>query len=351
MGPDDLVPIGRRLEHFPRGWFLAAFSDQLRPGQVQKLHFMGKPAVLYRTESGQAVMTDAFCPHLGAHLGYGGTVEGEQIRCPFHGFRFDPSGACVATGYGTKPPPNAKLPVWPIEEMNGLILAYSHEDQNSPPSWRVPPLDDVGWTDLVHHTWEIDANPYDTAENSVDFGHFEAVHGYQQAEITKPLETDGPLLKASYAINRSARTFGKAKSIRAEFDIIKWGLGYSCVEVHVPEFGMHSRHFVFGRPIDEDRLCLRIAISLKHIEHPSRINPVMALLPRSWLHWIILTLSMRGYRNDVAQDFEIWQNKARILRPPVAAGDGPIPAFRVWTRQFDPGHVPEPPRLSVNAND
>lgn len=55
---------------------------------------------------------DAYCPHLGAHLGIGGTVEGETLRCPFHAFRFDTGGVCVATGYGTKPPPTARARVW-----------------------------------------------------------------------------------------------------------------------------------------------------------------------------------------------------------------------------------------------
>ena len=42
---------------------------------------------------------DAFCPHLGAHLGYGGLVEESTIRCPFHAWRFDGTGACVEVPY------------------------------------------------------------------------------------------------------------------------------------------------------------------------------------------------------------------------------------------------------------
>ena len=44
---------------------------------------------------------DAFCPHLGAHLGMGGTVEGNALRCPFHGWEFATSGACTAIPYAT----------------------------------------------------------------------------------------------------------------------------------------------------------------------------------------------------------------------------------------------------------
>src|SRR5436190_1553595 len=82
--------------------------------------------VLYRTAEGRAVVTHPFCPHLGAHLGHGGRVEGETLRCPFHGFRFDASGACVAAYPGAKPPPKCQLPVYASREKNGHILAFFH---------------------------------------------------------------------------------------------------------------------------------------------------------------------------------------------------------------------------------
>ena len=35
----------------------------------------------------------AFCPHMGAHLGMGGVVVGNSLRCPFHGWSFNASGS------------------------------------------------------------------------------------------------------------------------------------------------------------------------------------------------------------------------------------------------------------------
>ena len=87
---------------FPRGWFVIAFSDELKPGQVEPLHYFDQDLVLFRTETGQAKVMDAFCPHLGAHLGYGGKVEGEGIRCPFHAWRFNGEGSAT-----TCPTPSA----------------------------------------------------------------------------------------------------------------------------------------------------------------------------------------------------------------------------------------------------
>ena len=59
--------------------------------------------VAFRTESGQAKVVDAYCPHMGAHLGYGirdqaghgSAVVGESIVCPFHGWAYDGEGKCT----------------------------------------------------------------------------------------------------------------------------------------------------------------------------------------------------------------------------------------------------------------
>jgi len=45
--------------------------------------------VVWRGESGKVYVADAYCPHLGAHLGVGGEVAGECIKCPFHGWAFE----------------------------------------------------------------------------------------------------------------------------------------------------------------------------------------------------------------------------------------------------------------------
>ena len=86
--------MARREDHhdplpIPNGWFAVAWSRELHAGDVRPIHYFGEDLVLFRTRSGQARVLDAFCPHLGAHLGYGGRVMGETVRCPFHGWQFD----------------------------------------------------------------------------------------------------------------------------------------------------------------------------------------------------------------------------------------------------------------------
>src|SRR5690606_36915397 len=93
LGPRTAAERG--LPPIPWGWFVVGLSHELHPGDVRPVRYFDRDLVLWRTEAGEARVWDAHCPHLGAHLGYGGTVEGETLRCPFHHFRFDGQGRCV----------------------------------------------------------------------------------------------------------------------------------------------------------------------------------------------------------------------------------------------------------------
>jgi phenylpropionate dioxygenase-like ring-hydroxylating dioxygenase large terminal subunit len=47
--------------------------------------YFGQEMVAWRAQSGSLTVMDAYCEHLGAHLGFGGHVEGDVIECAFHG--------------------------------------------------------------------------------------------------------------------------------------------------------------------------------------------------------------------------------------------------------------------------
>lgn len=324
---------------FPVGWYAAAFSDELAPGEVRPLTFLGQKVVLFRTESGRAALLDAFCPHMGAHLGIGGTVIGESIRCPMHAFRFDAQGACVATGYGTKPPTKCRGRAWPVLERNGAVLAYYHPEGEAP-TWEPPEHSLESFSPIRRRTYDaLRSHPQETTENSVDLGHLPVVHGYEDVRVVDPLRVDGPYLTTRYAMKR--RSFLPGPPFEAVFHIHVWGLGYSFVEVEVPSHGFSTRHYVFATPNEGETITLRIGASFR--------IPRLSLGSRAlrWLDRIVGPTLIENFENDVSQDFEIWTNKRYVHPPALAEGDGPVGRYRRWARQFYPELAPEGVSVAV----
>src|SRR5215471_2582860 len=99
-----------------RGWYLALYADELPVGAVRTLRYCGRDLVTFRGEDGEVALVDAHCAHLGAHLGVGGKVVGNAIRCPFHGWEWHSSGICSRIPYAKVIPPKARLRTYPVVE-------------------------------------------------------------------------------------------------------------------------------------------------------------------------------------------------------------------------------------------
>jgi nitrite reductase/ring-hydroxylating ferredoxin subunit len=306
----------------PSGWYVVATSRELEPGTVLSRHYFGRDLVLFRTQSGQAVVADAYCPHLGANLG-DGRVEGETIRCPFHGFCFDAKGTCVANAYGTEPSAAARLRTWPVQEKNHVVLVYYHP-LGEAPSWEVPAFEIEGWSGFLCRRYDVASHPQETSENSVDFGHFTNVHRFTDSEMTRPATTSGPLLTTGYAVYRSLAELGLRKVVlRVEYNVFVWGLGYSVVELHLPQLRADLRLFVLPVPVDDEGIHLRLGAMTRG----GHFLPIAPLINRFVFEFLCL---------EVRQDIPVWERKRYIERPALVKGDGPIGIYRKWARQFYP---------------
>lgn len=316
----------RGLPPFPTGWYLAAFSDELRPGDVLSRTLCGQEVVLFRAQSGSPSVLDAYCPHLGAHLGHGGKVVGETLRCPFHGFCFDTQGACTSTGYGTRPPPRARLRRWPLLERNGALLVY-FDASGAAPSWEPPAYEHEDWTPVRWNRRPLRSHPQETSENSADLGHFRWIHGYRD-EALLGTHVEGPYFGTRVAFSRGR--------VRTEIAIHVWGLGVSVVDVAVPEYGLSNRHYVYSTPTDGTQVAFQVACQTQVSTLAQGLGRLVPRAARRALAGVINVLSLRGLVADSGQDFPIWENKRFIHPPALAEGDGPVGRFRQWARQFYP---------------
>jgi len=321
------------LKPFPNGWFTLAYSHELKNGEILTRRFAGKDIVLFRTQSGKLAITEPYCPHLGGHFGYGGVVEGESIKCPFHYFCFDTKGDCTATGYGTKPSDKLKLPVYHSAEKNGFILLW-FDEKNNAPTWQVPDEDWTGWSEPRLAEYDFDSHPQETTENSVDFGHFSIVHGYGSVETLESMNSNGHYMYARYAMDRIADFVGKKRKVRSHFKANIYGLGYSLVEAKVPELDIEYRFTVMSMPTDVGKLKMRTSTRMKLKNDFSKITPLMNLLPKKMANQILIDKAAEGFEHDLAQDFVIWKKKIYIDPPVLAKGDGPVAQYRNWAQQF-----------------
>src|SRR2546423_5728771 len=132
-GPDTLA--GRYLRRF---WQPIHLSHDLKAGWSIPLRVLGEDLTLYRGETGTPFVVGHKCAHRGVQLS-AGTVEGNDIRCAYHGWKYDGSGQCIEQpGTPNSFADKVRIKSYPAVERLGMIFAYMGEGQ--PPAPRHYPL-------------------------------------------------------------------------------------------------------------------------------------------------------------------------------------------------------------------
>ena len=310
----------------PYGWFALAYSSDLAPGDVQPLHRFNEELVLFRTDDGKACAMEAYCPHLGAHLGHGGKVQGDAIQCPFHGWEFDGRGQCVKIPYASRMPRRAAsgpcLYSYPVQERNQMIWAWYHPRRIAP-LWDiedVPELSDPDWTPIDRYEWEVETPIQEAGENAVDIAHFVTVHG-AQAMPRATISTDGHCRETRLVCPIPAiDDEGNMDFTRLE-DIHL--LTRSCGPgLTIQNFSMQWKTTLLGAvtPITATRMKLYFAFTKRRDLTPQ-------------FNFLVDAMTAEIVR-QVQQDIPIWENKRFHASPLLCDGDGPIAKYRKWFAQF-----------------
>ena len=323
------TPTSQSLDPFPDGWYLIGPSDDIRAGKLIEKTWMGEQIIVWRGVDGAVCVADAFCPHLGAHLGpsTGGKLSDGNLVCPFHGFEYDTTGRCVATP--TAPPPRtARLTCYESKEAAGFVFAY-HGRSGDGASWQLPDFASARYFRATRRL-RFRGHPQTTSENSVDRSHLGHVHGYAKLQQTTPTEVDGPVLSSAYSFTRPMLSRGLGwVTISVDISIRVWGLGISTVEIK-SEGGLLARQWVLATPVDGELIDLWLAVDIKQ-------------LPPHW--WFKGVVAWIGYRlapylfvnelvREVLKDAEIWARQRYRAQPVLAAPDRDIVRFRRYAEQF-----------------
>jgi len=320
----DRIQTGDELERcpfpVPYGWFCVHYSHEIKPGEIKIEKAFGKEWVLFRGEDGAVGMTDPFCPHLGAHLGHGGKVVGDNIQCPFHNWEFDSEGWCKKIPYGKVMPGIARkkpiLKALPVIEKYGMIFVWYHPKEEEP-MWDVPTVDFFEDTDgheeVRYHSWDIGTCIQEMGENSVDTPHLKFLHG---APIIPDVEAhaEGPIW--NYNIMNGY--------------IYGTGYGPGIVETYHCKDEVKMLMFATPTPVDEEMSRVRMAFTWK--KYPD--NPENSAIAEHLYHHSIGEAEGEESAGFESVDLIVWDNKKYRPKPLLCDGDGPILKWREYFKQF-----------------
>jgi phenylpropionate dioxygenase-like ring-hydroxylating dioxygenase large terminal subunit len=156
-------------------WYVAGWSHDIGRDPVQRM-LLGEPVVLYRREDGTPIAMEDRCAHRLAPLSMG-RVEGDAIRCLYHGFLFSAEGQCGEIPGQAMVPPRTCVRAYQVCERNSWVWVWMGDPGRADPS-RIAPskaLDDPAWILRGGHL-DYEANYQLINDNLLDLTHLTYVH-------------------------------------------------------------------------------------------------------------------------------------------------------------------------------
>ena len=316
----------------PTGWFQFAWSAEISPGEVRPLRYFDRELVAYRGESGELHVLDAHCLHMGAHLGYGGSVERDCIRCPFHGWLWDGSGQNAEIPYGVRPNfINLRTAAYPVEEIDGLALMW-FSPSGAEPTWKPPsvlaPYLPSDFYDLFPHCTRQDQLrmvPQLIAENTIDFAHLKWVHRWEAGEPEiLDFRADGPRFTAT--MRGVLETPRGTAELRTTMN--NWGVGLSTGH----NIGLRPFVQVISAiPVDSDTCDVRLSTFVT-LPEGEAVDPSV---PDKMANSIVRAQAREVLDEGATGDRNIWGHMRYVPRPPLVAEEmDATKALRRWAGQF-----------------
>jgi phenylpropionate dioxygenase-like ring-hydroxylating dioxygenase large terminal subunit len=165
-------------------WYPICTTDELNEENPRLVELLGVRLVAFRDESGNAHVLSDTCIHRGGSLSKG-KVNGDCVRCPYHGWEYDGSGNCVLIpSMGDKKPPGrAKVDSYPVQVKYGVVFAFLGDlpETERPPLHVVEEYEQEGWQFSGPLVFELEAYYERSIENGLDPVHNEFVHPAQGA--------------------------------------------------------------------------------------------------------------------------------------------------------------------------
>ena len=175
-------------------WQPALMSSELPEGDGPpvRVRLLGEDLIAFRDTDGKVGLVDAFCPHRRAPMFFGRNEEC-GLRCVYHGWKFDRSGACV--DMPSEPPDSlfkskVSIAAYPTWEGGGVIWTYMGppERQPTPPNyeWTRAPATHCRVSKTFEH-----ANYLQALEGGLDTSHSSFAHNEKLGDTNWIRNRDG----------------------------------------------------------------------------------------------------------------------------------------------------------------
>lgn len=175
VGPG--TPAGELLRRY---WHPICAASELTDEKPKKrVKILDEQLIVFRTETGEYACLAEQCAHRGCSLYYG-FIEGADLRCPYHGWKFDKKGSCLEQPFeppGSTYKDTIHQQAYPVQQLGGLIFIYMGP-LPAPLLPRWAPLVRVDGSRRIEVRPLLNCNWLQAQENSVDTVHTYFLHGH-----------------------------------------------------------------------------------------------------------------------------------------------------------------------------
>lgn len=157
-------------------WYVAAWLHEIEPGRVHARTIIDQPLAIYRTRDGALVAMEDRCPHRFAPLSMG-RLEGDDLRCMYHGLKFASDGKCIEIPGQKLIPNSACVRRYPVEVRGSWVWVWMGDASLADPT-AIPPslaLDDPAWRLKASHL-DYAAHYLLIDDNLLDLSHLSFAH-------------------------------------------------------------------------------------------------------------------------------------------------------------------------------
>jgi phenylpropionate dioxygenase-like ring-hydroxylating dioxygenase large terminal subunit len=341
-------------------WYPIVRSEDLGPGKPEKVKVLGCNLVAFRDDEGNAHVLSDTCTHRGASLGGGWSLAGKPrivnncIVCPYHGWEFGGDGECKnipSIGYGTKPPPRAKVDSYPVQEKYGIVFAFLGDEPEAtrPPLLNIEEYGQPGWRANQVLVLEVDYYYERSIENGLDPAHNEFVHPtHGHSAINRDTykvrdyatedhrqgwgfwfmhEFDSPPLPQKDHITAGGQEtpWGDAKTERTNIFAGGGTYGPNAMPTYITLSKTQGfRQYFFEQPVDDNKTKIFFLNMRNFLLEPEKDGPIHAR-----------NKVIAGQDITILVDLQPLQTPMNNVKEVLMPADKAVVAYREWLAKFD----------------